>query len=181
MKKFFILIFILILLPVSLQATGIQVSPSKIDFILGIGCESVSEELIVANPTADIQIFEVYPDEFYEIIKTNPASFTLEAGERKVVTVTVYSSITENISQVLKTNLSVVSKPLIETRLQANTGVKIPLSIVTENIIVKNKSHVISPKLFYAILIVVAFGFGFITYLIFKRNRKQNNYPRLEN
>ena len=97
------------------------------------------------------------------------------------MTVTARSSATENISQVLKTNLSVVSKPLVETRLQANTGVKIPLSIVMEDIIVKNESHIISPKLFYAILIVVALGFGSITHFIFKKNKKQNNYPRMEN
>ena len=182
MKKFFIFIFTLILLPVLSQAAGIQVSPSKIDFVLEIGDESVSKELIVANPTADIQIFEVYPDEFSEIIKTNPASFTLEAGERKVVTVTVYSIVTtENISQILKTNLSVVGKPLIETRLQANTGVKIPLSIVTKDIIIENESNVISPKLFYTILIIIALGFGSITHLIFKKNKRRNDYPRLEN
>ena len=181
MKNFLILILVLILFPFLSQAAGIQISPSKIDFILEVGGESVSKELVVVNPTADIQIFEVYPDEFSEIIKTNPASFTLEAGERKVVTVTARSSATENISQVLKTNLSVVSKPLVETRLQANTGVKIPLSIVMEDIIVKNESHIISPKLFYAILIVVALGFGSITHFIFKKNKKQNNYPRMEN
>ncbi|MCK4799806.1 hypothetical protein KAS31_02415 [Candidatus Parcubacteria bacterium] len=181
MKNFLILILIFVLLPALSQAAGIQVSPSKIDLTLETGSGSVSRELVVANPTADIQIFEVYPDEFSEIIKTNPASFTLEAGERKVVTVTARSSATENISQVLKTNLSVVSKPLVETRLQANTGVKIPLSIVMEDIIVKNESHIISPKLFYAILIVVALGFGSITHFIFKKNKKQNNYPRMEN
>lgn len=180
MKNFLILVLVLILFPFLSQAAGIQISPSKIDFVLEAD-KLASKELIVANPTADIQIFEVYPDEFSEIIKTNPASFTLEAGERKVVTVTARSSAKENISQVLKTNLSVVSKPLVETRLQANTGVKIPLSIVMEDIIVKNESHIISPKLFYAILIVVALGFGSITHFIFKKNKRQNNYPRMEN
>lgn len=175
MKKILTLALILILFPVLSQAAGIQVSPSKIDFALRAG-ESASKELIVVNPTADVQIFEAYADEFSEIIKVSPASFTLEAGGRKVVTVTAYFTATENISQILKTNLSVVGKPLIETRLQANTGVKIPLSIVIEHNITENESRErISPRLFYAILIVVALGFGFITHLICGRNKKRNN------
>jgi len=181
MKNFLIFIFTFVLLPVLSQAAGIQVSPSKIDFTLEMEGEPVSRELVVVNPTADIQIFEVYSDEFSEIIKTNPASFTLEAGERKVVTVTVYPVATKSVSQILKTNLSVVSKPLIETRLQANTGVKIPLSIVTEDTIIESESNTISPELFYVILIVVALGFGSITHFIFKKNKKQNNYPKMEN
>jgi len=172
MKNFLILIIILILSPVLSQAAGIQVSPSKIDFVLEAN-ESVSKELIVANPIADVQIFEVYPDEFSEIIKANPASFTLEAGGKKTVTVTAYPDIAENVSQILKTNLSVVGKPLVESRLQTNTGVKIPMSITINSETVKtNSDNEISPVLFYLILIVVATGFGLVTYLIKHRKRK---------
>ncbi|MCK5466711.1 hypothetical protein KAI56_04445 [Candidatus Parcubacteria bacterium] len=175
MKNFLILILIFILIPVLSQAAGIQVSPSKIDFVLRAN-ESASKELIVANPTADVQIFEVYPDEFLEIIKVSPISFTLEAGGRKIVTVTAHFAMPENNPQILKTNLSVVGKPLIETRLQANTGVKIPLSISMEPIIIENKSNKrISPELFYAILVAIALGLGFITQLVIKRNKKRNN------
>ncbi|MCK5085011.1 MAG: hypothetical protein KAQ64_05150 [Candidatus Pacebacteria bacterium] len=182
MKKILILILAFVLFPVLSQAAGIQVSPSKIDFILEVN-KSASKELIVANPTADVQIFEVYPDEFSEIIKANPASFTLEAGGRKTVTVTAHPAITENVSQILKTNLSVVGKPLIETRLQANTGVKIPLSIAIEHVAIETESsNKISPELFYAILIVVALGFGSITHLITRRrNKKRNQQLKLEN
>lgn len=181
MKNFLIIIFIFILFPVLSQAAGIQVSPSKIDFALRAN-ESASKELIVVNPTADVQIFEVYPDEFSEIIKASPASFTLEAGEKKIVVVAAHSTAAENISQILKTNLSVVGKPLIETRLQANTGVKIPLSVVIERAIMENESNKkISSGLFYAILIVVALGFGFITHLICGRNKKRKNRPEQEN
>ena len=174
MKNF--LILILVLFPVLSQAAGIQVSPSRVDLVLEEN-RSASKELIVANPTADVQVFEVYPDEFPEIIKANPASFTLEAGGRKTVTVTAHIDTVENTSQVLKTNLSVVGKPLIETRLQANTGVKIPLSIIIEYVGIETASNNnISSRLFYAILIVVALGFGSITHLIIKRNKKRNNW-----
>ena len=181
MKNFLILILIFILLPVLSQAAGLQVSPSKIDIVLEAN-KSASKELIVTNPTADVQIFEVYPDEFSEIIKANPASFTLEAGGRKTVIITANINTAENTSQVLKTNLSVVGKPLIETRLQANTGVKIPLSIIIEYVAIETASNNnISPRLFYAILIVVSLGFGSITHLILKKNKKRNNYSKLEN
>ena len=180
MKNFFILILIFILLPVLSQATGIQVSPSKMDFVLKEN-KSVSKELVVVNPTADVQVFEIYPDEFSEIIKANPASFILEAGERKAVIITAHHSLTEDASQILKTNLSVVSKPLIETRLQTNTGVKIPLSISIEYIATKDEpDRKISPILFYTVLIIVALGFGFIMHLLCRINKKRNNQLKLK-
>ena len=58
MKNFLILVLVLILFPFLSQAAGIQISPSKIDFVLEAD-KLASKELIVANPTADIQIFEV--------------------------------------------------------------------------------------------------------------------------
>lgn len=176
MKNFFILIFTF--LPILSQAAGIQVSPSKIDFVLKAN-KPASEELIVTNPTADVQIFEVYSDEFPQIIKANPASFTLEAGAKKTITIAVYPAAAESVSQILRTDLSVVGKPLAETRLQTNTGVKIPLSIVVEHIMAEGESnHKTSPTLFYAILIAVSLGCGFITHLVCNRNKKRNSKPK---
>ena len=180
MKKILILILVFILFPALSQAAGIQISPSKMDFMVEIGGEPVFKELVVVNPTADVQVFEVYPDEFSEIIKANPASFTLEAGARKIVIVKIDPAKIEGPSKILRTNFSILGKPLIETRLQTNTGVKIPLSVAIEHIIIENESNKrISPRLFYAILIVVALGFGSITHLIF--NKKRNDRPKLEN
>lgn len=106
--------------PLSLIAAGIQVSPSKLQIQ-----ETKSAQLVVANPTGNVLLFEIYPDEFKENIKINPESFTLEAGARKTITV-------ENIKKTtgtLVTNISVVSRALADSELQANTGVKIPLII----------------------------------------------------
>ena len=173
MKNF--LILILILFPVLSQAAGIQVSPSKMNFTVEIGGSSVFKELVVVNPTADVQVFEVYPDEFSEIIKANPASFTLEAGARKIVIVKVDPANIEGPSKILRTNFSVLGKPLIETRLQTNTGVKIPTSVTINNEIIKTDSDdKISSGLFYMILIIVAFGSGLVTHLI-RHRKKENN------
>jgi len=156
MKKFFVPVFVL-LFPILSQAAGIQVSPSRMDFAVEVN-KTESKELVVLNPTADVQIFEVYPDEFSEIIKANPASFVLEAGARKTVTVTVKPFTKGNTSRILSTNLSVVGKPFAEARLQANTGVKIPITITAaaKKIAARAESEPdsgISPELFYTIFL----------------------------
>ena len=175
MKKILILILVFVLFPVLSQAAGIQVSPSKMDFTVEMGGEVVIKKLVIVNPTADVQVFEVYPDEFSEIIKANPASFTLEAGARKIVIVKVDPANIEGPSKILRTNFSVLGKPLIETRLQTNTGVKIPTSVTINNEIIKTDSDdKISSGLFYMILIIVAFGSGLVTHLI-RHRKKENN------
>ncbi len=129
MKPSFSLSYILImlLLPLSANAAGIEVSPSKLDFT--VSGASASQNILVANPTADVQIYQVYPDDFAEFIKTNPASFTLESGARKTVEVTVSASSPDNkLPEILATNLSVIGKPLADARFSVATGVKIPLT-----------------------------------------------------
>jgi len=171
MKKILILAFIF--LPTLIQAAGIQVSPSKMDFTIEIKGESESKELIVVNPTADVQVFEVYPDEFSEIIKANPTSFILEAGARETILVEVDPADINGASRIIQTNFSILGKPIVESRLQTNTGVKIPISITINRETVKtNPDNKISPVLFYLILIVVATGFGLVTYFIKHRKRK---------
>lgn len=119
----------LIFLPVVTLASGISVSPAKLELAVQAGT-TISEALTVTNPTADVQLFEIYADDFTDMFAFNPATFTLEAGARKTVQMTVnprQSRLSD--SSVLSTTLSVVSKPLADSRFQANTGVKIPASI----------------------------------------------------
>src|SRR3989338_10080047 len=71
----------------SASAAGISVSPAKLDLIVS-GFQA-SAQIVVANPTRDVQVFEIYADDFAENFIFNPASFTLESGERKVVLVTI--------------------------------------------------------------------------------------------
>jgi len=124
-----ILFIIGLLLPAVVFGAGLQVSPDKLVFNIN-GVEPKTEEMIVVNPTADVQLFEVYADDYAKLIKVNPASFTLEAGARKKVLVTVTP---DNLpAGIISANLSVVSEPLISAKEQnvgINTGVKIPFTI----------------------------------------------------
>lgn len=116
-----------ILLPNIALAAGIQATPEKLEFEVN---KTQTKEIIIANPTADIQLFEVYPDDYDRSIKASPASFTLEAGARKKVEITVDSS---RLSGMVSTNLSIIAKPLVDSKIQVDAGVKIPIVINTTN------------------------------------------------
>jgi hypothetical protein len=128
MKKNILLPLIFWLMPIFASAAGIQVTPAKLDFILPASGKT-SQNITVVNPAADIQLFQVYVDDFSDTIKAMPVSFTLEAGARKTVTISVNTSLNKN-SGTMATNLSVIGKALSDTQgFAVGTGVKIPLSI----------------------------------------------------
>lgn len=115
--------------PLFASAAGIQVSPGKLDFTIVTGKET-SQTITVVNPTADVQVFEVYSDDFSDAIKALPESFTLESGAKRTVNVTVNASALKSPgNQNLATNLSVVAKPLADNKFSVATGVKLPLAI----------------------------------------------------
>jgi|SRR3989338_1450422 len=118
MIKYFVLLFLFF--PAVIFAAGIEVTPAKL---------TGSGEIVVVNPTPDVQVFEVYADDFAGMIEINPASFVLEANGSKNVTVSIKS---EQRKGIRATNISVVGKPLAESRFTAGTGVKIPLVFQTE-------------------------------------------------
>ena len=107
-------------------AAGVQINPEKLEFEVS-GSKSKTKEIIVTNPTQDVQLFEVYADDYERAITTSPESFILEAGKSKKVSVTVKPS--KLSAGIISVNVSIVGKPLAESRLQVNTGVKIPVSI----------------------------------------------------
>lgn len=117
-------------LPALASAAGIEVSPSKLE--VTVSSAKNTAELFVANPTPDVQVFDVFADDFPDNVKSDPTSFTLEAGGRKKIILTFKASGLPNNSKIT-TFISVVATPLAEGRLQARTGVKIPLSLSIEN------------------------------------------------
>ena len=116
-----------------MSAAGIEVSPARLD--LKVDSEATTAQITVANPTADVQVFEIYADDFSEMFEFNPASFTLESGARKSVQITIFPSRRwgGNEGGVLATTISVLATPLASSRVTAATGVKIPITIATEN------------------------------------------------
>ena len=110
------------------HAGGLQVTPEKIDLIHN-DLSPASAKLLIVNPTTNVQFFEVSADEFTEKIKINPESFTLEAGMRKEVIVSEQNLKKEKTGSVLTTNLSIISKPMSENKLNVGAGIKIPITI----------------------------------------------------
>ncbi|MBU3924632.1 hypothetical protein KJ854_01710 [Patescibacteria group bacterium] len=164
-----IIILFLLFAAVSINASGVTINPSKIDLAVKINKPS-SEKITITNPTSDVQIFKAYPDDFPDIIKTNPASFTLEAGAEKTVAVTVEIKDGQNSLGIFNTNISVVAKPLAETGFQTNAGVKIPLSIsiiASEN----NFPSRVSRQTYYNLAIIVLFGIGALEHFVLRKKR----------
>lgn len=124
MKVLIIILFLAI--PLFTQAAGIQVSPDKLEFVL-TNKKSQTQEIVVVNPTADVQLFEVFTDDYAFAIKLLPESFTLESGARRNIKVIVDPN--KLPSGLLSTQVSIVGKPLSDSRVQVNTAVKIPITI----------------------------------------------------
>lgn len=161
-----IVIFFLLSAAVSANASGIKVNPPKLEITAKLN-ESLTREITVTNPTSDVQIFKVYPDDFADIIKASPSSFTLEAGANKAVTVTVGAENAQNSSETFNTNLSIVAKPLAETGFQTNAGVKIPLSITVYD---NNSPSRIPQQAYYALILAALFAIAAFAH--FRRRKK---------
>lgn len=164
--KIFTLYFIFVAAPFA-GASGIKVDPSKLEIKAKMN-EPVSGEITVTNPTSDVQLFKVYTDDFSDIIKANPASFTLEAGAEKKVVIAIRAAGDQKTSGILKTNLSIVARPLAETKFETNAGVKIPVSIA---VLESDPAKPIPKWEYYAYVSVVSLAAGGITHLL-RRRRK---------
>jgi len=106
------------------QAVGIAVTPSAIEFQTNTNQEKTTI-LIVTNSSADVSLFEAYVDTFEDLISVRPASFILESGEPKKITLTVNAS----QEQIITTDISIVSRPVTDNVFRAQGGVKIPLKV----------------------------------------------------
>lgn len=126
MKTLILSIICLILLPAAALAGGLQVNPEKLNFELD-AATAQTRKLVIINPAADVQLFEVYADEEAPGLTINPASFTLEAGARKDVAVNADAGkLKPGVSLF---TLSVLARPLSDSRVAVNAGAKIPVMI----------------------------------------------------
>lgn len=127
MKKIFLLF--IFLLPLSAFSAGIQVKPERLEF-QATKNSPAKQELIVVNPTADSQLFEIYPDDYREIFVIQPRSFILESGAQKKVILTVLPDKLEE--GILAANLSITAVSLIDAKtkeVNVGAGLKIPFTI----------------------------------------------------
>lgn len=138
MKKLLLPIFSLIFAayPIfSAQAVGLSVSPKELKVSVEAG-ETAVQKLNVKNPSGEVAIFEVYPDDLEKFIKLWPTSFILEFGQSREVAV----QITPKEEGLFKTNISVVASPVAKSSFNTGSGVKIPLEIT----VAKNTSWLLA-------------------------------------
>lgn len=110
---------VLLSLTPAVLAAGVSVNPSSLD--MGNDREAT---ILVANPSTEVMIFSVFPDELDGVVRVEPSSFVLESGEQKKVKV----SLASYKNGTYQTTLSVLSEPLSDTAFKTRPGVKIPLS-----------------------------------------------------
>lgn len=108
------------------KAVGIGAVPAELHINTRVG-KDARERIIVQNPSSAVSLFDVYPDEFTDVIRVIPSSFVLEGGKEREVTVRVSPKKTG----IIQTALSVVGKPLSENEFGASAGVKVPIVITS--------------------------------------------------
>lgn len=158
-----IVIFSLVF-PLFSLAAGLQISPARLDIIMGTD-QQTTENIVFANPTSEVQIFEITADDFGNRIQPWPKSFTLESGARKTITIKITSEGWQKMtSQKIVTNLSVIAKPLDKENLAIGAGAKIPVEI-TINQTSQNNTKKLVP------IIVIILGVAFLIALLKYKRR----------
>lgn len=161
--KYIYFTLLLLLLPITAIAAGLQVSPSKLE--MSVTGKPVATTLVVVNPTADVQLFEVYVSDFDKLITLRPASFTLQSGQRQNVAVSVNPTYMPSGSGMVSTDVSIVGRPLAQSNVPVGTGVKVPLTVT-----LSTRRVPTTQQLVYAFAIVVAVSLG--AYFTWKRKRR---------
>lgn len=166
LKKFilFLLISATLLAGSFVDAISLKVSPAEIN-ITAVKGEPSQTILTVENPANNVAIYEVYADDFSDWITISPASFILESKAKKEVIIQFES----NEQGVFATDISVVAKPMTDSKITTNSGIKIPLQA--------NVSVVQTVKLFTArmpflptgYILIFVFGLFLILAFVFRK------------
>lgn len=161
------LLLLLFLIPQFLFAAGIEVTPSKLN--VELGASGGQYQFQVKNPSKQVQVFEVYPDDFADSISVNPQSFTLEAGASRSVMLEIKP---KGESKALQTNVSVVAKNLVGQNFPAQAGLKIPLSIsFTGALQAESVINLITALYIGGALLIIGFLLGWFLYYKFSRTK----------
>lgn len=178
--RYFKLLFLLLLFPLSVQAIGISVSPAKLE-MKALSGEENTTDLNIKNASSDVALFEVYLDDFESFIKAEPSSFILESLKEKKIKIKVSPS--EAGKYVTK--VSIISRPLNKKELQIGSGVKIPFEVevggeksklISEFIL--GKIGIIKIPLYFMVIFLFLVLIGYIYFLkrkIKKMNRKESD------
>jgi len=122
------LMVLFLFLPFELLAIGVSATPAVLNVRAPQGQEAVAR-FVVANPSKEVGIFDVYPEEFESSIVLTPSRFVLEAGERREVIVRAK----RHDLGIVRTVLAVEAQPLGLPAQGIGGGVRLPFSYeVTE-------------------------------------------------
>lgn len=106
------------------QAVGVSVKPSELSVKAAVN-EEMSVRLRIKNPSNEVALFQVYPEEFDAMITSIPAKMTLQAAEERDVVIRIKSQ----KEGLFDTKLAVVARPLDDPTFGIASGVKVPLHI----------------------------------------------------
>lgn len=108
-----------------------SLQPNSLDSSRNGAFQTVSKEIIVANPTTETVIMEIVPDDFAGLIIPAPQIFSLAPGGRKTVFITLAQNYEKFFfsANKIKTNLSIVAKPLNGGNFSVMSGIKLPVNI----------------------------------------------------
>lgn len=103
------------------SAIGLSILPLEVSIDGSAGKPTVAT-LKITNTSSDSALFEVYPDDLRSMIAISPASFTLQGGGSRDISITMNASAGR-----FETMISVISNPLSSDGLKTGVGIKIPL------------------------------------------------------
>ena len=106
------------------RATGVSVSPGDV-YIKGEAGKTKTEILRVKNPSADVSLFSVYPDEMEDVVRVIPSSFVLEGGAEREIVIEARPKEEGVATGMLSVRAEAISKEV----LGGAAGVKIPVRL----------------------------------------------------
>lgn len=153
------------------SAAGLQVSPARLDFDMPAQGEEI-KKIIISNPSADLQLFEIYADDFTDIISINPRTFSLESGARQEVAISVTASQNTELKQ---SNLSIIARPFSTENIVISSASKIPITI-TQNTPTNANNKIVQNNLWY-IGGLVLLSIFLLVYIIYLHSKFKKIHP----
>lgn len=119
-----VFIFLTAALPSVVCAIGVFASPATLSLKTSVGKEVVAR-FTVKNPSKEVGLFSVYPEEFEGDLTLIPSRFLLEAGEKREVVLRARRREAGSI----QSTIAVEAEPLGVPALSVGGGVRLPFSL----------------------------------------------------
>ena len=150
--KFALILLICLTLPRLSLASGLLVSPSKLDFDIS-KLKQKEKTITVANTTEDVQIIDIYFDEHEEWFEIKPKIFSLTPGEWKKISISPVLGKPWFYSKQTKLYLLIIAKPLKESSIKVSSGIKLPVTVTSNSAI--NPGKLLFPTLLVMLILLI--------------------------